>query len=85
MGQKVASTGFNNVDFSAVKNIDVAEQHQLQLRFEFFNFFNHVNFGAPGTNVNDPTTFGVITTARQGSAGVNNDARIIQFGVKYRF
>ena len=77
--------GFNNVDFSAVKNIDVAEQHQLQLRFEFFNFFNHVNFGAPGTNVNDPTTFGVITTARQGSAGVNNDARIIQFGVKYRF
>ena len=78
--------GFNNVDFSMAKNIRFSEEgHNVQLRFEFFNFFNHVNLGAPGLSVTVPETFGVITTARQGSAGVNNDARVIQFGMKYSF
>ena len=78
--------GFNNVDFSAVKNIRFSEGgHNVQLRFEFFNFFNHVNLGAPGLSVTAPESFGVITTSRQGSAGIPNDARVIQFGLKYQF
>lgn len=78
--------GTNNIDFSMVKNIRFSEEgHNVQLRFEFFNFFNHVNLGAPGLDVTVPETFGVITTASQGAAGVNNDARIIQFGLKYAF
>ncbi|MDA1312442.1 MAG: TonB-dependent receptor [Acidobacteria bacterium] len=78
--------GMNNIDFSIIKNIRFSEEgHNVQLRFEFFNFFNHVNLGAPGLSVRVPETFGVITTARQGSAGVNNDARVIQLSLKYSF
>jgi hypothetical protein len=76
--------GMNNVDASATKNFRFRESANLQFRAEFFNFFNHVNLGAPGTNPNTPNTFGVITTSSQ-TAGIPNDKRIVQFGMKLVF
>jgi outer membrane receptor protein involved in Fe transport len=77
--------GMDNVDFSAAKDFRIIEGHALQFRAEFFNLLNVVNLGAPGLAVTNPATFGVITTAAQGAAGVPNEARVIQFGLKYRF
>jgi hypothetical protein len=75
----------NNVDFSAVKKFRIREKNTVQFRAEFFNFFNHVNLGAPGLNIQAPNRFGVISTSVQGEAGVPNDGRIIQFALKYQF
>ncbi len=76
--------GMNNIDASATKNFRFKESANLQFRAEFFNFFNHVNLGAPGTDLHAPNTFGRITSASQG-AGVSTDGRVIQFGLKLMF
>ncbi|MEX2261434.1 MAG: TonB-dependent receptor [Bryobacteraceae bacterium] len=77
--------GINQVDFSANKAFRFKESHQVQLRAEFFNFFNHVNLGAPGLNIRDPDNFGRITSTNQGAAGMPGDSRVVQFGLKYSF
>ncbi|MBI1356315.1 MAG: TonB-dependent receptor plug domain-containing protein [Acidobacteria bacterium] len=77
--------GMDNVDLSAIKDIQIVEGHTLQFRAEFFNALNVVNLGAPGLSITAPQSFGVITTAAQGAAGVPNEARVIQFALKYRF
>jgi hypothetical protein len=76
--------GLNNIDFLAGKTFRFAERHSLQFRAEFFNFFNHVNLGAPGRNLLAPTTFGRITTAVQGP-GHESGQRVIQLALKYSF
>jgi hypothetical protein len=77
--------GLNQVDFSAVKNFRFSEQFNLQFRAEFFNFFNHVNLGAPGLDIRAPNTFGRINSSVQGAAGMQNEGRIVQFGLKLSF
>ena len=37
-----------NFDFALQKNFELYESHQLEFRAEFFNLFNHPNFGLPG-------------------------------------
>lgn len=76
--------GLNQVDFSATKNFRFYESHQVQFRAEMFNLFNHVNLGAPGLNIRDPNNFGRVIATSQG-AGASNDARVVQFGLKYTF
>jgi hypothetical protein len=49
----------------------------MQLRFEFFNFFNNVNFNGPGTTVANTSSFGMITSA--------GDPRIMQAAAKIIF
>ena len=63
-------------DFSLFKNNRVTEKLNIQFRAEFFNVFNHTNFGNPNTNLNSGN-FGIITGA---SAG-----REVQFGLKLLF
>ncbi len=77
--------GLNQVDASAVKNFRFFESHVVQFRAEFFNFFNHVNLGAPGLNIRDPNTFGRVISTAQGAGGMPGDARVVQFGLKYNF
>ena len=43
---------FAQVDFSVSKNTRITESQSLQLRFEFFNLFNHTNFADPGGGIN---------------------------------
>jgi hypothetical protein len=69
--------GINNWDFSAIKNFAVpplGESSRLQLRFEWFNFFNHTQFFNPAATVNVPATFGIVTNTA--------DPRILQIAGK---
>lgn len=69
----VRSPGVVNFDFSFTKITKIRERLTTQLRGEFFNGFNHPNFGSPGTTFGT-ATFGVISSAA--------DPRIIQLGLK---
>jgi hypothetical protein len=71
--------GFVNTDFSAIKNFPLPfrESTSLQFRAEFFNIFNHPQFGVPGLDIGSPG-FGQITST------VNNP-RLIQFALKLNF
>ncbi len=55
----------------------IGEQGRLEFRFEFFNVFNHANFGDPNTNITN-ANFGVITATR-------GDPRIAQVALKLYF
>ncbi|HLZ11143.1 MAG TPA: carboxypeptidase regulatory-like domain-containing protein [Candidatus Acidoferrum sp.] len=56
--------GFNNTDFGFLKRTVIREQVAFDLRIEFFNIFNHAQFNNPGGNIDDPGTFGIVTSAR---------------------
>jgi hypothetical protein len=79
----VIGPGFNNVDFSVIKNTRLRERFLVQFRAEFFDLFNHANFGAPGTVVGTPA-FGQITSTRF-PTGESGSSRQIQFAVKISF
>ena len=68
--------GLNNWDFSLQKNTQIKERMSLQIRFEFFNIFNHAQFTNPTGTINS-STFGLVTGAR--------DGRIGQAAVKFTF
>jgi carboxypeptidase family protein/TonB-dependent receptor-like protein len=81
--------GFKNVDLSISKTWRLKEATRVEFRTEFFNAFNHPNFGAPGTN---PTTgsaggFGFARNTPDASNAVlgSGGPRHIQFGLKFAF
>jgi Carboxypeptidase regulatory-like domain len=74
---------FVNTDFSAFKNFRIRERYTVQFRGEFFNLFNHPQFGLTGNGVfmqdiNSPSSFGVVNET------VNNP-RVIQFALRLDF
>jgi Carboxypeptidase regulatory-like domain len=69
--------GDKTVDLGLFKNFRISGDMNVQFRAEFFNAFNTVNWGNPGTNVSSPASFGRITSA--------DDPRIMQFGLKFVF
>lgn len=77
--------GVHNWDVSFFKNIPLgAEQRRLQLRFEFYNFFNHANFSA----VDNAARFdaqGNQVNGRFGQYTNTLDARRIVLGAKFYF
>ena len=75
----VSGPDFVNTDFSVIKHFMLPrEGMRLDMRTEFFNLFNHPQFGNPGSDINSPATFGVINTT------VNNP-RLVQFALKFLF
>ena len=52
-------------DFAILRNIDLPRSTRFQIRAEFFNAFNQVNFNSPNTTLSS-TTFGRITGAGSG-------------------
>jgi Carboxypeptidase regulatory-like domain/TonB dependent receptor len=71
---------FNNTDFSIIKNTKFGDAFRLQFRAEFFDLFNHANFGQPG-NVAGSASFGRITNTRF-PTGETGSSRQIQFAVR---
>jgi hypothetical protein len=68
--------GLNNWDLSLHKDLRITESMKLEFRGEFFNIFNHAQFGIPtGKIVN--SSFGFVTSAR--------DPRIGQVAMKFIF
>jgi hypothetical protein len=68
--------GMQQWDISIIKRNPITEKVNLEFRAEFFNLFNHPNFGTPGT------TIGTDTAGQLTSAGSPRD---IQFGLKLKF
>jgi hypothetical protein len=70
--------GIANFDWGFYKDTNITEQTRLELRFEFFNLFNHTQFNPTGisTNINS-ANFGRILAAR--------DPRLIQLAAKFYF
>jgi hypothetical protein len=66
--------GFNNTDFGFSKRTVIKENYAFDIRFEFFNIFNHAQFTNPGGNITG-SSFGIVTNAR--------DPRIGQISAKF--
>src|SRR5262249_8913497 len=63
-------------DTTLVKGFQITEHQRFDLRFEFFNVFNHTNFSAP-VSTRSSASFGIIQSSLP--------ARIIQLAGKYTF
>jgi hypothetical protein len=78
--------GYWRVDLSLFKTFQVVNDHQLEVRFESVNFFNHVNLGNPDSTIGVPgnpnTNAGRITSTAYGNT---DPQRNFQFALKYRF
>lgn len=68
--------GINNWDLALLKDLRLTESKTLQFRAEFFNAFNHAQFGGPQGNIKNGS-FGFVTGA--------NDPRIGQVAIKFLF
>jgi outer membrane receptor protein involved in Fe transport len=73
-----------NFDAALLKDTGITERIKLQLRFEFFNLFNHTQFGQPGNLIQSPGTFGVSTSTITREDGTTS-ARQIQVAAKIVF
>lgn len=79
----IIGPGFDNVDFSVIKNTKLDEKRELQFRAEVFDLFNHANLGQPGRVVGS-ATFGQITNTRF-PTGDSGSSRQLQFALKLVF
>ena len=68
--------GYVDVDAAVSRYFNITERQRVELRFEFFNLMNHVNFSAPDNFATD-ATFGQILS--------DVSPRILQFALKYTF
>jgi hypothetical protein len=68
--------GYANFDFMLAKDFRVDGRRRVQFRTEIFNAFNRVNLGMPNI-ARESSGFGQITLA--------NNARIVQFALKFYF
>ena len=71
---------YSNVDMGLFKNFAMpwSEKQKLQFRADAFNVFNNVSWGNPGTSINSPSTFGLITSQA-------NAPRVLQVALRYTF
>jgi len=66
-----------DIDFSLFKAIPITEHHNIEMRMDAFNALNHSTFWAGDQNINS-TTFGKVSSTFF-------PARIMQFGLRYKF
>jgi hypothetical protein len=66
-----------NIDASLLKTVNITEHQNVEFRADAFNALNHATFYSGDQNINT-TTFGVISSTFY-------PARIMQFGLYYRF
>ncbi len=68
--------GVQNWDLASIKNVNLGEHLRFQLRGEYFNAFNHMNFSGVDAGLAD-ANFGQVTSA--------HEPRRIQIGAKLNF
>src|SRR5580692_7695331 len=74
----VTGPGFVNTDFSVIKQFALPREGMgLNFRAEFFNLFNHPQFGFPVADISAPGFGSVNSTV--------NNPRLVQFGLKLTF
>src|SRR5713226_1939454 len=75
---------FVNTDFSVIKQFALPRENMgLNFRAEFFNLFNHAQFGLPNTGSNP---FADVSAPNFGSVSSTvNNPRVVQFGLKLTF
>jgi hypothetical protein len=73
--------GIHNFDVNIYKEFVPKEGMTIQVRAEFYNFFNHPRFAPPNTawDLGDPT-FGIISSTAAGYT-----PRRLQFGLRFEF
>ncbi|HET7891938.1 MAG TPA: TonB-dependent receptor, partial [Candidatus Sulfotelmatobacter sp.] len=69
--------GVVNFDFAVFKRTSIYERAAVEFRAEFFNLFNHPQFGPPNGTVTSSTFAQVTNTV--------NNPRLVQFGLKLIF
>ena len=76
--------GIDNWNVNLSKVTAIRERLKLELRFEFYDLFNRVQFGQPDNLIQDRLSFGQSFT-QIGQADGTTGARQIQFGAKLIF
>lgn len=69
----------NNLDSVITKSFLIRERVKIQYRFEVYNAFNHVRFGAPASLDPGSSNFGKVNPTEQ------NNARTVQMALKLSF
>jgi hypothetical protein len=79
-----------NWDFSLIKNFRLTEGQSLRFTADFFNLWNHANFGNPA--INDVSAFGIVNPEDGTHTGpfgkifsTVGTPRLIQFQLRYAF
>ena len=75
--------GFADVDLSAEKDTRIVESLNFKLRIDFFDIFNHPNFGQPSGNTQS-STFGQISSTRFATSD-GGSSRQLQLSAKFIF
>jgi hypothetical protein len=84
----IRGPGINNWDVSLFKNTNITERVRFQLRFEFFNIWNHTQWASVNTGLSVPNPSTAVTQATRGRLGEvtdTRDPRQLQLGVKFFF
>lgn len=75
--------GFQQIDFSLLKDFRIRDKGKLEYRAEFFNIFNHPNFDQPNTTFNT-ANFGKIFNTFGRTLGLGT-SRQIQMALRLSF
>jgi len=73
---ELRAPGTRSLNLALFKSFPVRERFKLEVRMEATGATNTPNFGAPGTNMSQAATFGVISSAG-GSRAVQGSARLV--------
>jgi hypothetical protein len=76
---------YDQVNLTLAKNFAFTERTKLQFRAEFFNVFNHVQFGLPALAVFDSGNYSGSAGALSFTSSPGLGGRNIQFGLKLTF
>ncbi|HEY4051232.1 MAG TPA: carboxypeptidase regulatory-like domain-containing protein [Acidobacteriaceae bacterium] len=80
--------GIDNWNMSLLKNFNFSENMRVQLRFEFFNIFNHTQWGTINNSLSAPSAGTPFSGANAGNSGQivsARDPRQMQLGGKFYF
>jgi hypothetical protein len=58
------------------KVIQLRERTHLRFEATFTNLLNHPNFAPPATNISNPSTFGILTSATTADSGGNRTGQL---------